>query len=412
MKAWERLVRYARVLTPSNEDSMTIPSSECQFALADLLKEELDGMGIAAERDEKCYVYAKIPATEGLENAPCLGFVAHVDTVSDFAEHDVVPLVHEHYDGNDLPLGTSGRSLTKEMFPHLSRLACRTLITSDGTTVLGADDKAGVAEIMTVAERLVSGEIPHGPVAIGFTPDEEIGRGPKYFDVEKFGADFAYTVDGGEEGEIEYENFNAAAVRLFFTGVNVHPGDAKNIMVNAVAAACVFQSMLPEGEVPEKTAGYEGYYHIRKLKGTVAEARLDMIVRDHDAEKFLERKRVLEEITEKLNDRFGAGTVRMEWEEQYRNMAEIIQNHQHLITSARIAAVRANITPVVKPIRGGTDGATLSYMGLPCPNLGTAGYAFHGPYEHITAEGMDKVVEMLLNLVRIYSGAEDMSCDR
>ena len=411
MKAWERLLNYVTVMTPSDEESETSPSSDCQFVLADRLVKELSDMQISASRDDKCYVYARIPASKGCEDQPCLGFIAHMDTVSDFADHTVKPVIHEKYNGSAVVLGESGRTLTEEMFPHLPLLAGRTLITTDGTTILGADDKAGIAEIMTLAEILVNSKIPHGPVAIGFTPDEEVGRGAEHFDVSRFGADFAYTVDGDMEGEIEYETFNAAAVKVNFNGVNVHPGTAKGIMVNAAAAACEFRSMLPEGETPEETEGYEGFYHIMKIKGTVAEAKIDMIVRDHDNEKFAARKAVLEEITETLNKKYGAGTVTMSWREQYRNMAEKIKDHFHLIDNAKIAAMRAGVTPKVQPVRGGTDGAMLSFMGLPCPNLGTGGFAFHGPYEHITVEGMDKVVQMLLNLVKIYSGCENMSCD-
>ncbi len=405
MKSWERLLKYVTVMTPSDEESGTVPSSACQFDLADQLAAELVKMGASdVVRDEKCYVYAKIPATHGLEKAPCLGFIAHMDTVSDFADHPVRPIVHPQYGGEDLPLGESGRILSKKMFPHISQLAGRTLITTDGTTILGADDKAGVAEIMTLAERLLSGSISHGPVAIGFTPDEEIGCGADHFDLERFGAAFAYTVDGGAEGDIEAENFNAGEAKIYFRGVNVHPGDAKDVMVNAAAAACAFAARLPEGETPRDTSGYEGFYHITEMSGSVAEAKLEMIIRDFDEKNLAARKEVLEKIASDLNEQYGAGTVRVEWTDQYRNMAEALKGAEHLIENAKTAAERAGTTPKICPVRGGTDGARLTWMGLPCPNLGVGGFACHGPYEHVTAEGMEMVVEILTELVRIYAG--------
>lgn len=404
MRAYERLIEYVKVPTPSAEESTTHPTSQCQFDLANKLAEELKTLGAVDVRvDEHCYVYGKIPASAGYEGKTKLGFISHMDTVSDFADHAVRPLVHPDYDGEDLKLGESGRVLEKSVFPHLSELKGRTLITSDGTTILGADDKAGIAEIMTMVEELEKRYIPHGQISIGFTPDEEVGQGADLFDVPGFGAEFAYTVDGGREGEIEYENFNASGAKIKITGFNVHPGSSKDTMINAVEVACEIQSLLPEKENPRYTEGYEGFYHLTGMKGDVACAEMEYIIRDHDAEKFAAKEAYLREVAEKMNQKYGKGTVELEIHEQYRNMAEKIQPCFHLIENAKEAARRAGIQPQVLPVRGGTDGARLSYMGLPCPNLGTGGYACHGPYEHVTAEGMDQTVELLLELVKIYS---------
>lgn len=404
MRAYERLIEYVKVPTPSAEESTTHPTSQCQFDLANKLAEELKTLGAVDVRvDEHCYVYGKIPASAGYEGKTKLGFISHMDTVSDFADHAVRPLVHPDYDGEDLKLGESGRVLEKSVFPHLSELKGRTLITSDGTTILGADDKAGIAEIMTMVEELEKRDIPHGQISIGFTPDEEVGQGADLFDVPGFGAEFAYTVDGGREGEIEYENFNASGAKIKITGFNVHPGSSKDTMINAAEVACEIQSLLPEKENPRYTEGYEGFYHLTGMKGDVACAEMEYIIRDHDAEKFAAKEAYLREVAEKMNQKYGKGTVELEIHEQYRNMAEKIQPCFHLIENAQEAARRAGIQPQVLPVRGGTDGARLSYMGLPCPNLGTGGYACHGPYEHVTAEGMDQTVELLLELIKIYS---------
>lgn len=404
MRAYERLIEYVKVPTPSAEESTTHPTSQCQFDLANKLVEELKTLGAVDVRvDEHCYVYGKIPASAGYEGKTKLGFISHMDTVSDFADHAVRPLVHPDYDGEDLKLGESGRVLEKSVFPHLSELKGRTLITSDGTTILGADDKAGIAEIMTMVEELKKRDIPHGQISIGFTPDEEVGQGADLFDVPGFGAEFAYTVDGGREGEIEYENFNASGAKIKITGFNVHPGSSKDTMINAAEVACEIQSLLPEKENPRYTEGYEGFYHLTGMKGDVACAEMEYIIRDHDAEKFAAKEAYIREVAEKMNQKYGKGTVELEIHEQYRNMAEKIQPCFHLIENAQEAARRAGIQPQVLPVRGGTDGARLSYMGLPCPNLGTGGYACHGPYEHVTAEGMDQTVELLLELVKIYS---------
>ena len=404
MKPFERLLKYISIRTPSDEASTTVPSSTCQFELAWHLHRELFTMGITDVKvDTKCYLYAHIPPTPGYEDRPVLGFIAHLDTVSDFCDHKIIAEIHEDYNGKELPLGTSGRVLSPDMFPHLKDLEGRTLITSDGTTILGADDKAGIAEIMTVAERLLTEDIPHGPVSIAFTPDEEIGMGAAHFDLEEFGADFAYTLDGDTEGEIQYENFNAAKAEFQIRGVNVHPGSSKDVMVNAALVAMEINSLLPAGETPRDTDGYEGFYHLTDMKGDVGEAVLRYIIRDHSAEKFEQRKETLRSIEKQMNAKWGRGTVTLTLTDQYRNMAEIISGCMHLIENAEKACRRAGVEPLILPIRGGTDGAQLSFKGLPCPNLGTGGHGYHGPYEHITAEGMDAACEVALELVKIYA---------
>lgn len=404
MRAYERLLKYVTVSTPSDENSTTVPTSACQFDLAKDLVEEMKAIGISdAHVDEKCYVYGTIPATPGYEAKTKMGFIAHMDTVSDFADHAVKPLIHENYDGCELVLGESGRKLEPALFPHLKELKGRTLITSDGTTILGADDKAGVAEIMTMAEELLKGELPHGKICIGFTPDEEVGSGADHFDVEGFGADFAYTVDGGREGEIEYENFNASSAKIQVNGFNIHPGSAKDTMINAAVVAMEFNEMLPKNQTPRDTEGYEGFYHLCHMSGSVEKASMEYIIRDHDEEKFLEREEIMKKIAAELNEKYGEGTVELVIEESYRNMAEMIKPQFHLIKNAKIASLQAGVEPKVLPIRGGTDGARLSFMGLPCPNIGTGGFACHGPYEHITVEGMDIIVNTLLEIVKIYA---------
>jgi tripeptide aminopeptidase len=344
-----------------------------------------------------------VPATKGLENVPCIGLISHMDTVSDFCDHDVRPVITENYNGEDLPLGDSGRVLSRKMFPHLPALKGRTLITTDGTTILGADDKAGIAIIMTLLESFMQENTPHGPLAIAFTPDEEIGAGTDHFSVEAFGAKYAYTLDGGAENEIEYENFNAGGAKVKFQGVSVHPGSSKDVMINAALVAMEFNSMLPSADIPRCTDDYEGFFHLCSMQGDVSEAELSYIIRDHDAVTYKYRMETLQRITDLLNQKWGEGTVTLIAKEQYRNMAEIIREHPQLIENACKACERSGIVPKTVPIRGGTDGARLSFMGIPCPNLGTGGYAYHGPYEHITVEGMDKAVEIVTNLVQIFA---------
>lgn len=404
MRASERLLKYVRIFTTSDENSTATPSTSRQFDLANVLVQELRNMGASDARvDEKCYVYASIPATPGYEECPALGLIAHMDTAPDFCGENVNPQVMENYDGKDVVLGESGRVLSVEMFPHLASLAGRTLITTDGATLLGADDKAGVAEIMTVAEQLLTGDSPHGKICIGFTPDEEIGRGADEFDVEHFGADYAYTLDGGVETEVVYQNFNACGAEFQINGVNIHPGDAKDKMVNASLVAMEINQMLPACERPEHTELYEGFYHLHSMEGTVEQAKLEYIVRDHDGGSYEARKKTLRLIEKTMNERYGAGTVTLTIRDQYQNMEEKIKPCLHLIENAKASIRELGLEPDISPIRGGTDGARLSFMGLPCPNLGTGGYAFHGPYEHITAEGMDTAVQIVLGIIRKYA---------
>lgn len=403
MRAYERLLNYVKLATASDPESGKTPSSPQQFALAQLLVEELKKLGVEdAKVDDLCYVYGHLPATEGCENGKKLGWIAHMDTAPDFNGNDIRSQILEDYDGEDVVLGESGRVLKVKDFPELANMKGRTLITTDGTTLLGADDKAGIAEIMTMVERIAKEEIPHGPISIAFTPDEEIGEGADHFDVARFGAEIAYTMDGGMEGEIEYENFNAAGAQVVFHGNNVHPGSAKNIMVNAQLVAMEFNRALPEDEVPSKTEGYEGFYHLTGMSGCEESAKLQYIIRDHDREKFEAKKAVMERIAEELNETYGAGTVELTLKDQYYNMKEKIEPHRYLIEYAKEAAREVGLNPKVVAIRGGTDGARLSFMGLPCPNLGTGGFGFHGPYEHITCEGMDICVEMMLKMVEKY----------
>lgn len=405
MRAYERLLNYVKVYTTSNDESETVPSTERQFVLGKQLAEELKSLGASeVQIDDKCYVYGKIPATPGMEKAPKLGFIAHMDTAPDFTGENVNPQVIKDYDGKDIVLGDSGRVLSVNDFPHLPSLKGRTLITTDGNTLLGADDKAGVAEIMTLAEEIIKEGLPHGTICIGFTPDEEVGRGADFFDVEGFGADYAYTVDGGAENEIEYENFNAAGAKVEFRGFSVHPGSSKDTMINAALVAMEFNAMLPSGDTPRDTEGYEGFFHLCEMSGCVTEAKLEYIIRDHDASMFRCRIETLRHAEKLLNEKYGEGTVTLTVKEQYRNMKEKIEPCMHLIENARLAIQETGLQPVSVPIRGGTDGARLSFMGLPCPNLGTGGYAFHGPCEHITAEGMDSVVKTLKGIVRLYAG--------
>ncbi|MEG1991958.1 MAG: peptidase T [Acetivibrio sp.] len=404
MKAYERLLNYIKISTKSDSESKTVPTTKCQFVLGELLAGELKDLGVTDGRiDEKCYVYGTLPATKGYEEKTKLGFIAHMDTAPDFCGENIKPQIIENYQGEEIALGNSGRVLDAKNFPHLSKLKGRTLITTDGTTLLGSDDKSGIAEIMTLIERLQTEKIPHGKISIGFTPDEEVGAGADYFNVKDFDADFAYTVDGGVEGEIVYENFNACKGVFEINGFNVHPGSAKNTMLNAQLLAMEINSMLPRGETPRDTENYEGFYHLCEMNGTVEKARLEYIVRDHSNEIFQGRKQTLLHIEKLMNEKYGKGVVSLKIEEQYRNMAEMVRPCMHLIDNAVAAAKKLGITPVVIPERGGTDGAKLSFMGLPCPNLGTGGFAFHGPYEHVTIEGMEQSVALMLEIVKTYA---------
>ena len=403
MRAYERLLKYVKIYTTSDEESGTTPSAQREFDLGNLLAEELKEIGVENVRiTEQCYVYGEIPATPGYEQVPALGFIAHMDTAPDFCGEGVKPQIIGDYDGNDIQLGQSGRVLSCKAFPNLCALKGRTLITTDGTTLLGADDKAGVAEIMTMAEQLIREKIPHGKICVAFTPDEEIGEGADHFDVEGFGAKYAYTVDGGAENEIEYENFNAAGAQIEITGLSVHPGDSKDTMINAALVAMEFNQMLPSGETPRGTSGYEGFFHLTDMSGDVSEAKLSYIIRDHSTAHFEVRKEQMQHIADLLNEKYGQGTVKLVIKDQYRNMREKIEDCMFLIDYAKQAVQEAGLQPKEVAIRGGTDGARLSFMGLPCPNLGTGGYAFHGPFEHITTEGMDYTVDILKGIIKAF----------
>ena len=397
------MLNYVKVWTTSDSSSETVPSTSRQFDLAKLLVEEMKSLGIEdAHVDEKSYVYGTLPATKGYEDKAKLGFIAHLDTSEDISGQNVNPQIIENYDGKDIVLGDSGRVIRVSDFPHLEKFKGRTLITTDGTTLLGADDKAGIAEIMTAIEIIQKENIPHGKICIGFNPDEEIGTGAHNFDVEKFGADFAYTLDGWLEGQIEYENFNASSAVFEIKGINVHPGSAKNIMVNSQLLAMEINAMLPN-ETPATTEGYEGFYHLMETTGSVEHSKLTYIVRDHDADKFAARNEFLKNIEKTMNEKYGEGTVTLTIKEQYRNMKEKIEPCMHLIDNAKKAIKAVGLEPTVDAIRGGTDGAQLSFKGLPCPNLGTGGAAYHGACEHISVEGMDKVVDIAVELVKIYA---------
>lgn len=405
MRAYERFLNYVKIHTTSDEESGCTPSTSRQFDLANKLVEEMRELGLEnVHVDEKCYVYGEIPATREYENVARIGFIAHMDTAPDFTGQNVKPQVIEGYDGKDVKLGESGRVLSVKDFPHLRELAGRTLIITDGTTLLGADDKAGVSEIMTMAEEVIREEIAHGKICIAFTPDEEIGCGADFFDVEGFGVDFAYTVDGGTENEIEFENFNAASAEVWIKGFSIHPGDSKDKMINASLVAMEFNQMLPTGDIPRHTEKYEGFFHLCNMTGDVSNASLKYIVRDHNAAIFDFRLEMLRHNCEILNEKYKEGTVSIKITEEYRNMREKIEPCMHLVENAKKAGkIVTGKEAIEVPIRGGTDGARLSFMGLPCPNLGTGGHACHGPYEHITAEAMDTQVQILKEIIKLYS---------
>lgn len=404
MRAYERFLNYVPVWTTSDETSDTVPSADRELVLARMLVEEMKGLGIADARvDDKGYVYGHIPATPGCEDKPSLGLVAHMDTVADASGENIKPQIIENYDGKDVVLKGSGDILKVDEFPYLAELKGRTLITTDGTTLLGADDKAGIAEILTVAEEIIKEGLPHGKICIGFTPDEEIARGAKHFDVEGFGADYAYTLDGDEEGEIQFENFNASTAFITIHGVSVHTGSAKDVMVNSQTIATEIHQMLPVNERPETTEGYEGFYHLVSIQGNVTTTKMKYFIRDFDRRSFDARAQKLRDIAEEMNKKYGEGKVEVEIVESYYNMREKIEPCMQLIDYAKAAIEHAGITPIVSPIRGGTDGARLSFKGLPCPNLGTGGHAFHGVFEHITVEGMDKAVLIVKDIIRQFA---------
>lgn len=402
MKASERLLKYAVIYTGSDEDHANqTPSTPEQMTLAQVLAKDMRDIGLTdVSVDAHAYVYGFLPATAGREQCPPIGFIAHIDIVNEFGTSEIHPQIVKEYDGGEIALGTSGRTLDTVQFPDLKQAIGKTVITTDGTTVLGADDKAGVAEILTMCERLVQDNLPHGKICVCFTPDEEIGHGAALLDLEKFGASYAYTVDGGAPNEVEWETFYAAAADWSIAGVSVHPGDAKDKMVNAALVAMEINGMLPPDEIPAKTQGREGFFHLCDMSGDVSAAKLSYIIRDHDAEKFSQRKQTMREIEHKINETYGAGTAALTLREQYRNMAEILQHHPDVVEQAKRAIRAVGLTPVSNPVRGGTDGAQLSFRGLPCPNLGTGAYALHGPYEHAIAEQMDVMTEILLHIAQ------------
>ena len=404
MTALERFLTYVRIHTASSERDDRTPTEEREFDLARVLEEEMKTLGM--ERvlvDEYAYAYGFIPATAGCEDRPCVGFIAHLDTIPDFSGENVKPQLIENYDGGPVALGTSGRVLTAEVNPHLGELRGHTLVTTDGTTVLGADDKAGVAAIMTACERILASGRPHGAIAVCFTPDEEVGHGAALLDLKRFGADFAYTVDGGELNEINFETFNAAAAHWEIAGFNIHPGSAKGRMINASLVAMEINAMLPSGAVPEKTENYEGFFHLTDMHGTVEKAELSYILRDHDAAALAEKEKLMRLIEKQINEKYGPGTAKLTLREQYRNMAEKLATRMEIVELAERAVRTLGLEPVRRPIRGGTDGSQLSFRGLLCPNIGTGGYACHGPYEHTTAENLDaaaRLVEAIVDLAR------------
>lgn len=407
MDILKRFERYVTIETTSDEASDTAPSTAIQLNLAKVLEQELKEIGVPKVMlDEYGIVYGWLPASVGLEKCPPIGFIAHMDTAPAASGKDVKICYHENYDGKDVRLNDE-LTLSVKMFPHLSKLAGRTLLTTDGRTLLGADDKAGITEIMTAIEHVISEEKPHGPICIAFTPDEEIGRGADNFNVDLFGADYAYTVDGGPENDLAWETFNAASAQIKVHGVSVHPGEATDVMVNAVLVAFEFNQMLPANETPRYTKDYEGFYHLDQMSGDVAEASMDYIIRDHDREIFEQRKIKMQEIADALNAKYGEGTVEICIKDSYYNMKEILVHHMHLVDNAKEAMRQVGITADVLPVRGGTDGSRLSFMGLPCPNLGTGGYAYHGPYEHITKEGMETATKVIEKIIELYAKGEN-----
>ncbi len=401
MQAYERLLKYAEINTMSDEDkAASTPSTTCQHELAKLLEQEMRELGLeGVYRDEHAYVYGKLPASPGYEGSPTIGLIAHIDTAPDFSGEGVKPRIVENYQGGEIELG-HGRTVTVEKFPDLKEHIGQDIVVTDGSTLLGADDKAGIAEILTACERLIKEGLPHCAVSVCFCPDEEIGHGAELLDLRRFAADFAYTLDGGAVEELSYETFNACSAVWEIQGVNVHPGSAKDIMVNACLVAMEINSLLPPEEIPGKTQGYQGFFHLTDMEGSCEKAELKYIIRDHDAGKFQARQELMTRIEKRMKEKYGRGSVKLSITQQYKNMAEVLRNKKDIVLRAERALKKQGLTPDVRPIRGGTDGSQLSFRGLPCPNLGTGGYGFHGPYEHISTADMDTMVEVVLNLLR------------
>ena len=403
-KLLDRFLRYVAVDTQSDPDSQTQPSAERELDLLRMLRDELLAMGIEATLDEYGYVMATIPSNCSKE-VPAIGFIAHVDSSPDASSKDIKPQIVENYDGSDIPLkGVEGLSLKVSDFPELLNYQGQTIITTDGTTLLGADDKAGIAEIMNAVQYIVEHpEFKHGDIKIGFTPDEEIGRGVVKFDVAKFGAQYAYTMDGGAVGELEYENFNAASATVRIQGRNIHPGYAKGKMLNAILIGMELNSLLPVGQRPELTDGYDGFFHIIGFNGTVENAEFSYISRDHDMDLYEQKKAFMEKCVAFINEKYGEGTATVEIKHQYYNMRKVVEPHYHIVEIARKAMEMEGIVPDVKPIRGGTDGANLSFMGLPCPNIFAGGHNFHGKMEFVPLESMEKASKVILNILTLFA---------
>lgn len=404
MTVLERFLNYVVVETTSDPYAESFPSTKSQLDFGHTLMEEMKKLGLTdVTQDEYGYVFGTIPSTVPDYKGKILGLIAHMDTAPAASGKNIKPRVIKNYDGAEIVLNAEKKIVMKpEDFPSLKQYVGQDLVVTDGLTLLGGDDKAGVAEIMTAAEYLINHpEIPHGPIRVGFTPDEEVGQGADYFDVKKFGADFAYTVDGGECGELEYENFNAASVFVDFTGLSIHPGSAKNKMINALLLAMEFQGMMPEAQKPEHTEGREGFIHLESLEGSVEHASSEYIVRDHDFDLFKEKKEYMQRAADYMNVKYGEGTVSLRMEDSYYNMKQQIEPHYFLIENVLKVYEKLDIEPKIQPIRGGTDGSRLSFMGLPCPNLGTGGHNFHGHFEYVCVQSMEKCAEVLIELVKM-----------
>ena len=403
-KILDRFFRYVSVDTQADPESETQPSAAKELDLLRMLRDELQAMGVEATLDEYGYVMGTIPSNCGKENVPAVGFIAHVDTAPDASGANIKPQIVENYDGGDISLqGVPGLALTTKDFPEMAQYKGQTLITTDGTTLLGADDKAGVAEIMDAVQYIMEHpEFKHGEIKIGFTPDEEIGRGVVKFDVEKFGAKYAYTMDGGQIGELEYENFNAAGATVKIQGRNIHPGYAKGKMLNAILIGMELNSLLPVEQRPEYTCGYEGFFHIIGFNGTVEQATFSYIIRDHDMALYEQKKEYMQKCVDFINEKYGTGTATVDIKHQYYNMRKEVEPHYHIVEKAVKAMEMEGIKPHIQPIRGGTDGANLSFMGLPCPNIFAGGHNFHGKLEFIPLESMEKASKVILNIISLY----------
>ncbi len=402
----EKFLRYIKIDTQSDPNSTTAPSTNKQFNLAVKLKRELEEMNLSnIKMSDKCYLTATLQANTKRTDIPKIGFIAHMDTSPDMTGENVKAKITENYNGTPILLNEEKNIyLSPKDFPELKKYIGKSIITTDGTTLLGADDKAGIAEIMTAIEYLIEHpEIEHGDIKIAFTPDEEIGRGADFFNVEKFDADFAYTLDGGEIGELEYENFNAAEMKLKIQGRNVHPGTAKNQMINSIEVGTEYNNALPKKEKPEYTENYEGFFHLMKFEGKVEETSMQYIIRDHDFKLFENKKNIAKKIVDEMNQKYGENTITCEIKDQYYNMREKIEPVMHIVDTAKKAIENAGITPIIKPIRGGTDGSRLSFMGLPCPNLFAGGHNFHGRFEYIPIESMEKATEVIINIVKLFA---------